>query len=71
MFSAGDPVFMVVWQEFSVGCTFLPGYAGGERGGIEVGGRGLGMKHVRDRLFLPGYMLVLGKGWLAMNACAG
>ncbi len=24
VFSAGDPVFMVVWREFGVGCAFLP-----------------------------------------------
>ncbi len=63
MFSAGDSV--VVWRECGVGCAFLPEYAGTWEAREVVGGICLGMKNVRDRLFLNGYMLVLGRdGWL-------
>ncbi len=51
VFSAGDPVFMVAWQEFGVGCAFLLGYAGGESGNIVGWGEGLGHIHDSDRLF--------------------
>ncbi len=43
-----------------VDVCFVQGYAGGERGGIEVWKRCLGMKNVRDKLFSHGYMLGLG-----------
>jgi hypothetical protein len=51
VFSAGDPqaVFKVVWQEFDVGCAFLPGYAGGESCNIE--GWEEGISHVSAVLY--------------------
>ncbi len=53
---------MVVRREFGVVCAFLPGYAGGERGGIEGLGEVFGHKKCQgsDRLYLHGYMVILG-----------